>query len=409
MRSFSIAAVSCLLAVGGVHGGRWPSSAPADCPFPRSREISGIAFTGRHAEYTGADTWYPSWASDDNMYSPWTDGEVNGIKCGSGSKATAETGYARIVGTDPLKLKIDNVGTWKSSALPYGGRYPCGSLVYRGAWFYGTYCLMNENGSLEGMVKMPTGTYNWGVLGPFVGFRYSGDYGKTWTETPHTPAKPLFPDPVKQGGPVKIGSPHFVDFGKDMQHSPDGKAYLVAHGAAVPDPKPRPANASWITGDCVYLLRVTPAMNNMNDASKYEFYAGRDDRGEPIWTHDFARITPLVDWNNHCGCVTMTYNPGLKKYIMCVTDGWPTIKTFDTWFLESDHITGPFRLISYLAHFGEQAYFVNFPSRFISKDGRTAWLCYAANFTNGWEGMKIPSNPPGSRYGMCLQEVKLFE
>jgi hypothetical protein len=34
-----------------------------------------VAFTGRHAEYTGADTWYPSWANDGNLYSPWPDGK----------------------------------------------------------------------------------------------------------------------------------------------------------------------------------------------------------------------------------------------------------------------------------------------------------------------------------------------
>jgi hypothetical protein len=37
-----------------------------------------------------------------------------------------------------------------------------------------------------------------------------------------------------------------------------------------------------------------------------------------------------------------------------------------------------------MGHFGEQGYFVNFPSKFIGKDGRSAWLCYAANFTNGY-------------------------
>ncbi|GHU63186.1 hypothetical protein FACS1894123_05460 [Bacteroidia bacterium] len=40
------------------------------------------------------------------------------------------------------------------------------------------------------------------------------------------------------GYPVKIGSPHFVDFGKNMEYSPDGKAYMVAHGAEINDSKP---------------------------------------------------------------------------------------------------------------------------------------------------------------------------
>jgi hypothetical protein len=29
---------------------------------------------------------------------------------------------------------------------------------------------------------------------------------------------------------IKLGTPHFVDFGRDVEHSPDGLAYLVGHG-----------------------------------------------------------------------------------------------------------------------------------------------------------------------------------
>jgi hypothetical protein len=360
-------------------------------------------------EYTRADTWYPSWAADGNMYSPWTDGYVTDtIGSYSGGVDAAVTGYATIVGDDPLRLQVINPGVVKASAAPYGGRYPCGSLVYKGVWYYGTYCLMNEAGSLNPGVETETGSYNWGVLGPFVGFRTSTDLGKTWTETTHTPAKPLFPEPAQFGGKVKIGSPHFVDFGKDMEHSPDGNAYLVAHGAGDPDAHPRPANLSWITGDQIYLLRVKPSIETINDASAYEFFGGHDANGQPIWTHDFAAIKPLLDYNDHCGCVTVTYDAPLKKYLMCMTDGGVTIKTFDTYVLEADQITGPWRLVSYLAKFGMQGYFVNFPTKFISRDGRTLWLCYAANYVNQGPGVQFAEDPAGSHYGMCLQEVKLL-
>ena len=50
---------------------------------------------------------------------------------------------------------------------------------------------------------------------------------------------------------------------------------------------------------------------------------------------------------------------------------------------------------------------MNIPSKFISADGRALWLCYAANFSQGWAGVKFQSLPAGSRYGMCLQEVRL--
>jgi len=380
----------------------WPGKAPDNCPFAPSVALVNIGFTGRHAEYTGADTWYPSWAADDKLYSPWTDGNVNGLGSSSaGEKAT--TGHATIIGDDPQKLTVTDQGTYPSSPRPYEGRYPCGSLVHEGVWYYGTYCLHPA-----GRVPRDGIPYNWPWLGPFVGFRWSTDCGKTWNQTPCTPAKPLFGESALKGEPVKIGAPHFVDFGKAMQHSSDGKAYLVAHGASDGADR-RFAFNSWITGDEIYLIRVKPGIENMNDAGKYEFFAGHDAAGEAIWSKDFTQIKPIAAWRDNMGCVTMTYNAPLKKYLMCVTDGGNTVSYYNTYILESDRIAGPFRLVSYLRHFGEQAYFVNIPSKFISRDGRTLWLCYAANFSQGWGGVNFYSRPRGSRYGMCLQEVKLLD
>ncbi len=42
------------------------------------------------------------------------------------------------------------------------------------------------------------------------------------------------------------------------------------------------------------------------------------------WTKDFGKIKPIAAWRDHMGCVTMTYNAPLKKYLMCVTDGGDT-------------------------------------------------------------------------------------
>jgi hypothetical protein len=379
----------------------WPGSAQEGCPFPQSEAFRGLHFTGRHAEYTGADTWYPSWAADGNLYSPWTDGNVNGLTSGSGGE-NATTGHATILGEDPLKLSITGQGVFKSSPRPYEGRYPCGSLVHDGVWYYGTYCL-HPSGSMARDGR----TFNWPWLGPFVGFRTSMDFGKTWTETPCTPENPLFGEHALNGEPVKIGAPHFVDFGKAMEYSPDGKAYLVAQGSS--DGKNRRfAYNSWITSDQAYLIRVKPGLGNMNDATKYEFFGGNQADGQVSWTNDFTRIKPIAEWRDNMGCVTITYNAPLRKYLMCVTDGTTTVTRFNTYILESDQITGPWKMVSYMKHFGEQAYFVNFPSKFISGDGRSLWLCYAGNFSEGCDGIHFKSNPPGSRYAMCLQEVRLI-
>jgi hypothetical protein len=243
---------------------------------------------------------------------------------------------------------------------------------------------------------------------------------------------PLFPEPKEYLDPVKMGAPHFVDFGRNMEHSPDGKAYMLGMGAEDNDPEPRAcikpgppgesfqlqpgceedfdhANLSWITADQIYLARVIPSPETINKLKAYEFFAGHDKAGKPIWTSDFEQIKPLIEWNNHMGCATATYVPGLRKYLMCVTDGWPTVAKMDSYILEADRLTGPWRMVTYMKDFGEQAYFLNFPSKFISSDGRTLWLCYSANFSSGWNGIKLRFNPPGGRYGLCLHEVKLLE
>ena len=205
----------------------WPSEPPPGIPFAASKSFTGIEFTGSYVHYGNADTWFPTWAANGNLYSSWTDGKVNGIASSSlGPQAT--TGSATVLGDDPLHLTIANVGTYPASPLPYGGRYPAGGLVYNGVWYYGTYLLDQTPG--KGL--------NWDILGPFVGFRYSTDFGKTWHKSPHSPGHPLFDEPAKKDGPVKLGLPHFVDFGKSMEYSPDGKAYIVSQGATGERSKP---------------------------------------------------------------------------------------------------------------------------------------------------------------------------
>ncbi|MCP4311873.1 MAG: hypothetical protein GY790_11465, partial [Bacteroidetes bacterium] len=200
----------------------WPSETPEDCPFKQSDAFNSVKFLGVKSGYRYGDTWYPTWAANDTLYSPWTDGNttkrIDGyteISHSTGPKAYTAQGI--IVGSDPTNLKAYSIGTFIGWSKPYAGRYPCGSLMYEGVWYYGTYCLGPAGGTKYGDL-----TVNWPWMGPFVGFRYSSDYGHSWTKCPHKPDKPLFGENGINGYPVKIGAPHFVDFGKNMEHSPDG-------------------------------------------------------------------------------------------------------------------------------------------------------------------------------------------
>jgi hypothetical protein len=108
------------------------------------------------------------------------------------------------------------------------------------------------------------------------------------------------------------------------------------------------------------------------------------------------------------GCTTITYDPPLRKYLMCVTDGWPGVEDMNSYLLEADDITGPYHLITFMAEFGRQGYFLTFPSKFIGADGRSVWLSYSANFHKSYFGNRTVADPIGSRYAWTLQEVKLL-
>ena len=86
------------------------SEVPSGCSLQMSDEIKGFVFTGRYANYTTADTWYPSWASDGHMYSPWTDGSIHGIyKVGGKPECHSTTGIESCDSTGGLVLGASQV------------------------------------------------------------------------------------------------------------------------------------------------------------------------------------------------------------------------------------------------------------------------------------------------------------
>jgi len=416
---------------------RWPvttlpnasSLNPGTMPYPRSKDLVGWEFkSGCNPGYGGgkangfkgasADTFYPTWAADGNLYTGFTDGNVHDDIAGTTVHASSEGraplfqvthGQAAIVGDDPFNLTITKVKPYSPvgySAYPYGGRFPSGSLVYNGTWWYGTYFVPNY----------PQGPLVGGLLGPLVDFRHSTDGGDTWVEprlNATGPADNLFGevgDPLgKPGGPsrIKFGTPHFVDFGQELEHSPDGKAYIVAHGATSPS-----STEMWMLGDQVYMARVTPTVAAMNDKSQWEFYAGGHGASAKWVAGDVSQAAPLIEFTNHTGSTTMTYLPALKKYVVtiCTAHNYPVMDGghFDTWMLESDDVTGPWALVEYLQSFGPQVYFANFVSKFtaqqINATDRTleSMLMYSANYDSGGG----TPNPPNSAYHMNLQQSR---
>lgn len=375
---------------------KWPDRVPAGSPFESSTRFGSITFPGPYASYCTADTYYPSWGADDRLYSPFMDG----LCYSSGSLGgywplISVVAWAVVAGDDPLRLEQPfDTGQRNVDRSGWDGRYASASLHHDGVWYYGSYLL--NHAPQPG--ARPCNNYC--TLGPFVGFDISRDGGRTWTNGPHTPSSPLFGETTAGGRRVKLGALHVVDYGKNNRESPDGKAYLVGHGASGPS-----SQNTWVNGDEVYLTRVKPSPETINDRNAYEYYAGERD-GRPRWSRDLAGIRPLISWPGRLGSVTITYNAALKTHLMFVSspsDGVDTTGPYDSMVLEAERIEGPWRMVHYLPRFGTQAYFLSVPSKFTSRDGRRMWLGYSANYNNS-DGK---SDPPGSTYSWVLREFRL--
>jgi hypothetical protein len=351
----------------------WPSTPPPSTPFPPSADLLGFefAFGGNSVPPDiRADTWFPSWAADGALYSGYTDGTVQGVGSGSAG-VNGTTGMAVLHGDDPFNLTaVVPRAAWPASAAPfYGGRYPSANLHFNGTWAQATYTVANY----RYYPAVPINGGVWCVQGPFTWWRTSTDNGLTWDDGGHATlanaSDTLFGEAAVNNSKVKFGSPHVVDFGQNMQYSPDGKMYLVAHGADHANDY-----LGLMLGSQVYLARAPPAPSTLNDATVYQFYAGGHGRAAK-WSSKLADAAPLISWGNRTGVVTLSWHPLLEKFIMVVStptespftgsDAPPFNATYDTYFLESDDITGPWALVTYAAQFGPQAYFANVPSKFM--------------------------------------------
>jgi len=96
----------------------WFDSPPADSPVPRATLAQGIAFTGRHANCTGIDTWQPAWGMDDALYSLWS--AISGPSCpcrgtaprGPPDAATRALPAAAMPGS-PAPIRCEACHSWR--------------------------------------------------------------------------------------------------------------------------------------------------------------------------------------------------------------------------------------------------------------------------------------------------------
>ncbi len=316
-------------------------------PYPRSEVIADIEwdFENLIRLATGSDNWPITWANDDHQYTAWGDGGGFG---GTNSRGRVSLGVARVEGTahDYSGVNI------------CGGQVPLGRQILAGK-SYGIVCV-------DGVLYMWVGPGSNTASYQEARLYHSEDHGLSWKK-----ADWAF---TKSDGLIM---PTICQFGRNYGGARDEYVYHYfirlqgePKGLAVHKP------------GCVDLARVSK--QRILDRSAYEFFCGLDSRARPIWTKDLSARKPVFEDPNGVGwCMSVSYNAGLKRYLLC-TEHTASFKG-NLGIFDAPEPWGPWTTVAYHNDWGEygNCFFWNFSNKWLGNDGRQFVLIFTG--TGPWD------------------------
>jgi hypothetical protein len=308
------------------------------------------------------DLWPCCWAADDRVYT--ANGDGAGFLNGAPRPAIPDRpdiavgwieGYPPNLVTGHLAESAQIGSIWTKGKY---NRKPTGMLCLEG-----TIYLAVQDLSFD-FNEVPAASISW-----------STDGGRTWE---WDKSKPMFPNHA-------FTTIFFLDYGKNQEHAPKGWVY--AYGL---DGNWRDSFNNRVADPTELFLARIPK-EKIRERHAWEFYAGVDVKGEPIWSKHINARMPVLESNRRVYSKTygplrirdmsvisqgsVVYNAPLKRYLYT---SW-TEYTFE--FYEAPEPWGPWkRFLSY--DFGGYPWTTNnyggyaatIPSKFISADGRTMWV-----------------------------------
>lgn len=259
-------------------------------PYPKSTVITGISFdfSTLKEQAPGSDNWAVSWGVDDHQYTSWGDGGGFG---GTNSNGRVSLGFGRIEGT---KSAYTGTNLW-------GGVNSANTATFGGKSL-GVLALPNEvifSCASEACVNDGSGSDN----AAFDSVRvYRTSYG--FSDVTFTGVKFDGSDWGSRG----FFSPSFLQFGKGYSGARDGYIYAYA---------PENKSDTWNVQKPGEISLIRVAIGKFSQKAAYEFFAGLDDSGNPMWTSDILDRRPVFsDAENGVMRTSVSYNAGLKRYIL---------------------------------------------------------------------------------------------
>jgi hypothetical protein len=332
-----------------------------DSPFPVSALITGASWTSpRYAPPANqfGDILPTVWGDDGNQYTMINDGGSD-----QGANEVWKQSLARITGTPP-HIMITHVGDPTKPAPATFAQIRKNPSLWGGP--LGPYY---SSGLVEAdKVMFATQENDWpwvsnGLFAGLAGIAYSTNLGETWQPGGHA-----FPAPLGNLSWVIRGQGGYYD---------DGWVYAIA--------TEREFNAS-----SLIMGRSRPDVADMTDPSQWQWVSGVSTQGGqsvPAFTSAVTGAAPVVGWPAHITYPQMAYDSPLHQYLLTFTWSYGASPP-DIWrdgaelvMLTAPHPWGPFAFVAREPYFGPtNGYGAGFPISWISRDGRSLWLKWAANF-----------------------------
>ncbi|HSZ57029.1 MAG TPA: DUF4185 domain-containing protein [Tepidisphaeraceae bacterium] len=329
-----------------------PASAEAP-PYPHSPIIGELSWDAQVVKLTdgAGDNWPITWVEGDLQITSLGDGP--GF---SKRKPRLSLGFARVTGNPPTVLAEDFVSNIDSTGGGSKGIKSSALLMVDQ-----TLYLFVRNYKPDGK------DFKHSRLAS------SNDRGATWT----------WADWYFSG---TFGCPEFVQFGPSYQGARDGYVYIASQDN----------DSAYEFSPNIVLARVP--RESVGQRGAWEFFAGMDAAAQPTWSADIANRKPIFTDPHGTERIAITYNAGVRRYILTTPHQPPGITAMHTPALgvfDAPEPWGPWTTVSYEDDWakGSRTYHQKFPSRWMSRDGRTMWLVF--------------SGLDGGYYTFCLRKATL--
>jgi hypothetical protein len=167
-----------------------------------------------------------------------------------------------------------------------------------------------------------------------------------------------------------FGCPEFIQFGPNYSGARDEYVYVVSQDN----------DDAYRYDECIVMARVRKDM--VLDRPAYDFFAGKDKYGKPLWNRDIEKRMPVFYDPAGTQRISISYNKGLKRYFLTTSHqpkGDTRTHTAALGIFEATEPWGDWFTVYYDDHWSGncRTYHHRFPVKWISCDGMEMWLLFS--------------------------------